>query len=106
MLKRVDQERRYFFHVRDGVRLIRDPEGQCFEDLASAKTEAILDARELMSHSIVGSARIGLERRIEIADEKGRTILVVPFFEAVEPLPGYGISRPTHHEALEKHVKP
>jgi|SRR5215475_4709144 len=94
MLKLVaSRERRFFFHIRDGATLIRDPEGQCFEDLGSAKAEAILDARELMSLSIVKSARIGLERRIEIADEEGRTILMVPFFEAVEPLSCVGISR-------------
>jgi hypothetical protein len=51
-----------------------------------------------MSLSIKQSARIGLERRIEIADEKSRTVLMVALFEAVEPLPGFGISRPSHHE--------
>jgi hypothetical protein len=94
MLKRVGHERRLFFHLRDGTKLIRDLEGQYCEDLPSAKAEAILDARKLMSQSIVTSARIGLERRIEIADEEGRTLLVVPFSEAVEPPSGFGISRP------------
>jgi NADH dehydrogenase FAD-containing subunit len=73
----------YFFHVRDGVHLILDPDGSCLPDLASAQTEAVLSARELMSQSIVGAGRLGIERRFEIADYEGKTVAIVPFSEAV-----------------------
>jgi hypothetical protein len=98
----VGHERRFFFHIRDGATLIRDPDGAYVADLASAKAEAILDARALMSQSIVECARIGLERQIEIADQEDRTVLVVPFSEAVGPLSGFGISRDPHHECAQQ----
>jgi len=48
------------------------------------------------------AARIGLERHIEIADQEDRIVLMVPFFEAVEPLSGLGISRDPHHECARQ----
>ena len=63
----------FFFHIRDGVHLIPDPDGSCLPDLASAQTEAVLSARELMSHSIVSNGRLGIERCFEIADYEGKT---------------------------------
>jgi len=74
---------RFFLHVRDGVDLITDPDGSCFPDIGSARAEAILSARELMSQSILGHACIGIERRFEIADNQGSTVAIVPFREAV-----------------------
>jgi len=73
----------FFLHVRDGLHLIVDPDGSCLPDLAAAKTEAVLSARELMSQSIVGDGRLGIERRFEIADYKSKTVATVPFRDAV-----------------------
>ena len=73
----------YFLHLRDSVSFIPDPEGSCLPDVAAARTEAILSARELMSHSIIGHGRLGMERRFEITDDQGNTIAIVPFREAV-----------------------
>jgi|RhiMethySRZTD1v2_1073278.scaffolds.fasta_scaffold4308054_2 hypothetical protein len=73
----------FFLHVRDGGRLMRDPDGSCVHGLEAARHEAIASARELMAHSIVGEGRIGIERSIEICDARGATVLVLPFRQAV-----------------------
>jgi len=73
----------FFLHVRDGVHLILDPDGSWLSDLAAAQTEAVLSARELMSHSIVSNGRLGIERCFEIADHEGKTVAIVPFSETV-----------------------
>jgi hypothetical protein len=73
----------FFLHVRDGATFIRDPEGSHLPDIASARAEAIQSARELMSQSILRDARIGLERQFEITNDRGRTVAIVPFGEAV-----------------------
>jgi hypothetical protein len=73
----------YFLHVRDGYRLISDPEGCVFRDLESARSEAIESAREFMAEGQLRDGRIGLDRSIEIWDEAGARLLVVPFRETV-----------------------
>ena len=72
----------FFLHVRDGAWLISDPDGSCL-DVASAKTEAIYSARELMSQSIIADGRLGIDRRFEIFDHEGNIVAVVPFCQAV-----------------------
>src|SRR5262245_58943067 len=47
----------FFFHVRDGLDFICDPDGSCFPDVVFAKSEAIHSARELMRQSIIRSLR-------------------------------------------------
>ena len=39
---------RYFFHIRDDDRLIRDDEGAELPDLAAARKEAALSAQEIL----------------------------------------------------------
>jgi hypothetical protein len=72
----------YFLNVRDRGELIRDSHGSCLPNLGAARTEAIVSARELMAQSIADSGRIGIDRRVEISDARGATLLVVPFWEA------------------------
>ncbi len=72
---------RYFFHLHNGA-LSRDEEGRELPDLEAARQEAIKAARELMGEDIKeGLLRLG--HRIEIGDEDGREVLMVPFAEAV-----------------------
>jgi len=73
----------FFFHVRDGVPFIPDPDGSCLLDVAAAQAEAILCARELMSQSIIRDGRLGIERCSEITDDEGNTVAMVPFREAI-----------------------
>ena len=69
---------RYFFHIRDGERLIEDPEGTDLPDLAAARDEAVLAARFLMSEKVkAGQVLDG--QRFEITDEAGQVLDVLPF---------------------------
>ena len=72
---------RYYFHLHNGA-TARDEEGRELPDLNAARQEAIRAARELMGEDIKeGLLRLG--HRIEIGDENGAEVLVVPFAEAV-----------------------
>jgi len=73
-----------FLHVRDGDRLIRDPDGSFFYELEAARSEAIESARELMASGIADQGRIGIERSIVVCDASGATVLVLPFREAID----------------------
>ena len=61
---------RYFFHVRDGERVIPDREGSELPDFKSARAEAQSSARDFAIDSLRGGAAVN-GRRIEIADDSG-----------------------------------
>jgi hypothetical protein len=73
----------YFLHLRDSDGLIPDLEGSRLFNLEAARIEAIESARELMIDSIVTEGRVGIARSIEVCDEQGARLLVVPFCNAV-----------------------
>lgn len=79
---------RYYFHIRQGDILIRDPEGIEVAETEALEEEAVEAARDLLADGDLQ----GLDRRewlYEIADESGSTVLTLLFSEAVEPdLPG------------------
>jgi hypothetical protein len=73
---------RYYFHIALGAKTIRDEEGTELADIDAARSEALQDARAIMSEAI----RQGYDvsgRSIRIADEAGKIILVVPFASAI-----------------------
>jgi hypothetical protein len=70
--------------VRDAEKLIRDPDGSHFPNLAAVRLEAIENAREIMSQDLLCSGNIRAARSFEIADATGRILLIVPFRDAVE----------------------
>jgi len=77
---------RFYFHLRDGAELIRDPEGADLRDAAEAKRMALLSARELLAEAIK-SGKSRIPEAFVIADEAGRTLHVLPFVEVLpEPL--------------------
>ena len=59
---------RFFFHVREGDKLIDDVEGSDHPSLAAARAEAVLSARELMANDIL-AGRKPTDSRFEIGDE-------------------------------------
>jgi len=74
--------RRFYFHVRIGGRLMRDPEGVELLDLDIAHSEALAAGQELMEEA--RDKGVSLERQqFEIADASGATKLIVPFGLAV-----------------------
>jgi hypothetical protein len=74
---------RFFFHVREGERLVRDEEGSECPDLAAAREEAKASARDL--------AKQYLDDRtapdplcVEICDAAGRVLTVLPMAELLD----------------------
>ena len=69
---------RYFFHVRNHVHT-RDTEGMELADEAAAHGEALLDIADIKSaeFGLLGGHWHGWS--IEICDESGDIILIVPF---------------------------
>jgi hypothetical protein len=65
----------YRFHVRDAAGLVVDEEGTELPDLPAAFAEALRCTRELMDDAFVSG-----EMQLEIADETGRVVLMVPIY--------------------------
>lgn len=72
---------RYFFHVYDDL-IIRDQDGIDFADAEAACAAALAGAREMMCDQLM-KGRLSLYHCIEVEDEGGKTILTLPFGEAV-----------------------
>ena len=60
-----------------------DEEGEEFPDLACAKAMAISSARDLMAEHLKEGRPIDLRNRIEVADESGKVLAVIPFREVI-----------------------
>ena len=73
---------RFFFHLYNDM-IVEDEEGLELPDLATAREQAIVGGRELLCEQ-VRIGRMRLHHRIEVADEKGRIVLKVPFRELVD----------------------
>ena len=72
---------RFFFHVNDDL-VVDDQEGRELPDADSARQSAVVEARVLMCETL-RQGRITLSHRIEVLDEAGKTVAVVPFGDAV-----------------------
>jgi hypothetical protein len=77
---------RYFFHIKDGADLIRDPEGSELATMEDARSQALKSARELWADAIKSGNSLGADAVI-IADEHGR-LTFVPMAEALPKRPG------------------
>jgi 1-acyl-sn-glycerol-3-phosphate acyltransferase len=76
---------RFYFHLRDGDKLVLDPEGTDLPDLDAAKREALLAARDILSDAIkAGKPKV--PDAFVIAEEVGRKLAIVPL-AAVLPEP-------------------
>ncbi len=73
---------RYHFNVYNDL-VALDEEGKELPDIAAAREEAIRGARGLMAEELIQAGRMRLQHRIEVADEKGRVLLTIPFRELV-----------------------
>jgi len=73
---------RFFFNVRSVIRSANDLEGESFSNLAVARAEAVLAAREIMKELVSrGTHPDGFT--IEIADDRGTILDVVNFTETL-----------------------
>ena len=71
---------RYYFHVRAGSGLTRDPDGADLPDIDAARKQAIKMACRAWSERPPEST--DNDDAFEIADESGQVVLKVPFSEA------------------------
>ncbi len=67
----------YYFHIRDGLGIVEDPDGIELPDMAALLSEVIRSATEL-SNDVITHRRM----RFEIVDESGRIVLVTPVDES------------------------
>ena len=75
---------RFYLHQQIANGVIEDPDGTEAVDLAAAKHEAILAARQLLANAILtGVAPLGIA--FQITDEAGQMLLKVPFRDALPP---------------------
>jgi hypothetical protein len=74
---------RYHFHLHECGTIIRDEEGLKKPDLDSVREQALRSAREIMGGEIK-SGKLCLGCHIEVQDEAGQVVLVVPLKDAVE----------------------
>ena len=68
----------FYFHVRDGDRMVEDPDGAELPDLAAARDKAATAVRQAVSRPLSAGRDLG-RRRFEIADERGRLLATVAF---------------------------
>jgi hypothetical protein len=73
---------RYFFHVYDDV-IAQDDEGAELPNLAAARLNALVGARDLISEQ-VKRGYIVLSHWIDVVDEQGEKVLTVTFKDAVD----------------------
>ena len=73
---------RFFFHIRDGES-IDDPDGMYLPDARTARLEAVRSARDIMAEDVRRGV-LHLASCIEVTDEQGEPVFVVPFAEAVQ----------------------
>ena len=74
---------RFFFHLHECGTITRDEAGLERADLAAARDEAVRSARGLMAGEIL-NGHLCLGCHIEVTDESGRSLLLLPFSEAVQ----------------------
>jgi hypothetical protein len=73
---------RYHFNIIKPSGIVHDHEGTELPTLQAARAHAIKDARLLMSMAILEGRDVS-GRNIEITDEEGEVLLVVPFRDAI-----------------------
>jgi len=74
---------RFYFHIKDGVRLVADDVGKELKDIVEAQREGALLAAEVRSE-ITKPADLVKELHVEIEDETGRIVGMIKLDEASE----------------------
>jgi len=62
---------------------ILDEEGSDFPDLGAAKDVAIRGARAMMAEHIIAGRPVNMRHRIEVTEQSGRVLAVIPFGEII-----------------------
>ncbi|MBB5717019.1 DUF6894 family protein [Sphingomonas aerophila] len=72
---------RFFFHLRDHVHSIIDPDGVELPDLSAARQKTLGAARDVLSADIK-TGLLDLRFRIDVEDEDGQIVHSLPFAQA------------------------
>lgn len=73
----------YFFHLRDGVDVLLDPEGREIERVDQIADLALKEARAIIGDEAL-SGTILLDKHIDVEDATGTIVYALPFTNAVE----------------------
>jgi uncharacterized protein DUF6894 len=73
---------RYFFHIKDGSRLVRDEEGTDLAGPDHARAHALQSARELCANAIKAGRDLDVDAFV-VADEQGQSFAFVPVAEVL-----------------------
>ena len=79
----------YFFHIRDAEGVIPDEEGSDLPDEKAARAEALSSIRDLMADA-VKRGHLNFDRQLDVTDDKGTLLFVVPFGQVAKPVPKRG----------------
>jgi hypothetical protein len=74
---------RLYFHIREGERLSKDPEGAEYKDLETARAEAVRSARELLSQRVLNGEEID-GQAFELTRDDGTVISIVRFRDVLK----------------------
>jgi hypothetical protein len=73
---------RFFFDLHNDIDA-QDEEGRDLPDVDAVVAEAVKEARALIKASIDETGRIDLRHHIDVRDERGNTVCVIHFEDAV-----------------------
>jgi hypothetical protein len=73
---------RYFFHLHNSTGFVEDQEGQELPGVEEARQVALASIRSIVSDESK-SGSVDLRGRVEVMDEAGECVLVLPFSEAI-----------------------
>ncbi|HVQ07645.1 MAG TPA: hypothetical protein VMS43_04350 [Allosphingosinicella sp.] len=74
---------RFYLHVINGAGRAADEEGAELPDAQAAEKRAVEGIRSILADE-AKAGRLNLDGRIEIADEHGAIVRIVPFEDALE----------------------
>jgi hypothetical protein len=83
---------RYFFDLYNDIE-VRDDLGKELPDLASARENALVEAREMMTQAIE-DGELNLNHRIEVRDAVGAVVHTLHFGDAVGIIPQHRADAP------------
>ncbi|KQQ38817.1 hypothetical protein ASG19_07365 [Rhizobium sp. Leaf306] len=75
---------RYFFNIRSGDVLNKDPEGEEHDTLASAENEAIQSAREIMGEAVKSGRSNAKGKVYELPDVAGQVLSSIAFTDVLQ----------------------
>jgi hypothetical protein len=73
----------YYFHLRDGVDVLLDPEGREMASADAIPLAALTEARSIISDD-ARNGRIMLDQHIDVEDESRNILHTLHFVDAVE----------------------